>query len=1357
MNSFYSHFVRQQFKLLTPFLVATSLIVSAYGETSSVTVSDASTKAGVAPLPGKPSPMMGRQSHNEGVRAVPVPGPVKIDGVLSDWDLSGRIWSFADTGLRDTFSVETAAMWDKDYYYLAFIFRDATPLLNTINPVYDQQNGWKGDGMQMRVRTDGPQWISFWQYSEEERAVFHQAIWKDAAESGKGMDIKMRMGEPGGGVELGDGVQMAFRANEGGRGYVQEIRIPWSVIYKKVPKIEPGLTFQTGFEFFWGPGGESTWPLHRYADNMQPGETAREFFFSNQKAWGDVTLLAENNVEPLVYTAADEVKLAGTIPIPTEIPADAKEFTLVIETEGGERVRNLAAELNPVMYEKSISGKTRTIEVAWDGLDDHGQIVPPGTYRVRGLTHEGIRATYAMSFFNPGTPPWVATGSSGAWGADHGAPSLTARAGDKMIVGWHFAEGGHGVIGIGTDGLKKWGEKRGASAMAADDKNIYFLSSGWDKGVGYYRINAVDGAYKPFVLGGKERKFGISLEEIFGGKDKAPGVVKSMAASGKTVAMAFAKGGIALLDPASAEVRKMLDVSGVTAIAFGPDETLYAIVDGSIAKVSTTSGAVEKMKTPPFTLHKNNHALAIDNNGNIGIFDAGADQQVKFFTPEGKLTYAVGKKGGRPVRGKFEPEAMREVSSIAVDKDGNIWATELWEFPRRVSVWNRDGLVRDYIGNTGYAATGAFLHDEDPDRAFYGMVEMKLDRAKRTWDVTEILWVPEEGEPYPINVMSHAHPHVFTSKASGEEREYAFVPPYRASEPHLVLMKGKDGWRPVAALGLLGGISGKIEYKDGRVIRQPDGEFEGRNAWDAYFWNDSNADGKIQFEEVTIVPNEKPVEVGKTGSRPIGLLSGWGARMSPDDLAFLTYGVVRYKPLRFTAEGAPVYGLEGMQKLAFKGGNGDLVEVPGTGSLIAMLIEKVHGTKGLYGVDIETGKTEWSYPNPYAHVHASHQAPMPAPGLLIGVLKVLGIADLPEGNGKVFGMRGNLGQDYFLTTDGLFVSSMFQDGRLPDTGLPNTEEALVGAAMENHSGGGEPFAGWFGQHKDGKYRLLSGIPRQTAMILEIDGFDTIKRFEAPPLKIDATLLAKAALDNAARAEALAQQLERNHTITKVAAPLPVDGRGGEAWAAVPKFKISSSASNYTADAQLAYDSEFLYLAMDVDDQSPWVNTGADIGRLFKTGDAVDIQFAAEQSAKERIDPVAGDFRVVMAPQQKGAAAVLMRPVSPGAPAGSARLYTSPVGEKKFDEVRPLNEVKIEVRRQGPRYRIEAALPLAALGLTPKAGAEISGDIGFISSDAGGLINTARTYWSDHATNLVNDEPLEAWLSPLRWGSFTWGK
>src|SRR5690606_41657260 len=56
--------------------------------------------------------------------AVPASKPVKIDGSLDEWDLSGRIWSFADIAIRDRFSVETAAMWDKDYLYLAFHFRD---------------------------------------------------------------------------------------------------------------------------------------------------------------------------------------------------------------------------------------------------------------------------------------------------------------------------------------------------------------------------------------------------------------------------------------------------------------------------------------------------------------------------------------------------------------------------------------------------------------------------------------------------------------------------------------------------------------------------------------------------------------------------------------------------------------------------------------------------------------------------------------------------------------------------------------------------------------------------------------------------------------------------------------------------------------------------------------------------------------------------------------------------------------------------------------------------------------------------------------------------------------------------------
>jgi hypothetical protein len=48
---------------------------------------------------------------------------------------------------------------------------------------------------------------------------------------------------------------------------------------------------------------------------------------------------------------------------------------------------------------------------------------------------------------------------------------------------------------------------------------------------------------------------------------------------------------------------------------------------------------------------------------------------------------------------------------------------------------------------------------------------------------------------------------------------------------------------------------------------------------------------------------------------------------------------------------------------------------------------------------------------------------------------------------------------------------------------------------------------------------------------------------------------------------------------------------------------------------------------------------------------------------------------------------------------------------------------------------------------------IRGDAGFISSDALGTLNVARTYWSNQATNLTNDLPSEAWLYPAAWGEF----
>ena len=1325
-----------------------------------------------------PSPMMGRQSNNTGIRAVPAPGAVKIDGDLADWDFSGRIWSFADMAIRDRYSAQTAAMWDKDYLYLAVKFTDPNPMHNTINPVFDPESGWKGDSLQLRFMTDWPQWLTMWHFAAEKRSMLHQAVWKDATDARKKQDITLRAGEPGA-TELGDGVAMGFKIDADGRGYVQEVRLPWKLLYKNaVPAVAPGLTFRMGLEFFYGAAGESVWPVHRYADNLQEGQTSREFFWTAKNAWGDVRLVRENNIEQLVYVP-DGGKLEGTLAVRAEIPAGAKEFTLVIETPDGRRVRNLGAQLNPEQYSVAVKNGVRTVEARWDGLDDQGVITQPGDYTVRGLSHGGIGATYAMSFFNPGTPPWDA-GNSGSWGADHGAPEYAASSGDWAIIGWHFAEGGHGIIAVGADGLKKWGEKRGVNALAADASNVYFISSSWHLSGNLCRLNLTDGAYKPFVLEGKERPFELTLEEILGAEASSAGEAVSLASSGKTLAMALSGGRVLLLDPASASVRKNFAVPSPSGVAFGPDGQLYIISDGKLAELDVNTGALRVIATPglaPLKLQSTDAneadslpdaakktkpakvAIAVDPQGNIGLVDSGPDQQVKFYTPSGKFKYAVGRKGGRALRGKFDDQAMSHVSALAVDAKGQTWVTENWEYPRRVSVWGRNGkLVRDYIGNTGYAGTGAFLHDQDPTLAYYGPVEMKLDMEKRTWTVQRVLWVADKskGELFDVPTKSHSHPHRFRSEVSGKTREYMFSPPYRLSEPYVVYMEDKKGaWRPVSAIGILGQISGKLTHRDAKVIAQPDGEFAGRNAYDGYFWNDANGDGKVQFAEVEIIAAVKPAKIGERGQSGIPIGSSWGTRMSKDDLTFFVNGVGRYAPLRFAKDGAPVYGSAGLTRLPTLAGSGDFVPVSSEGSVIALVWEKFFGTKGIYALDAKTGEPRWSYPNPFPGVHGSHRAPMPQPGLVIGPLKILGVADLPKGNGHVFGLRGNLGQDYYFTTDGLFIGTIFQDGRLPTESLPAKESELFGAAMESYGGGGEPFTGWFGGHDDGKLRLISGMPRQAAMILEATGFDTIKRFKAPGISVNAKQLAEAALANDARAAAKAKASEKRATIAKLAAAPAINGKGA-GWGDVPAFDVKSSSSNLTAKARLGYDATNLYVSIEVEDPTPWKNLGVDFTRLFKTGDAVDIQFGTGPKIGGE-KPEQGDLRVVLSQLNGKPAAVLMQPVNPQAPKTASKLYSSPVSDQRFDEVRQLPEVKIVVSNAGKGYRLEAAIPLASLGLTPKAGAEIRGDIGFISSDAAGAINVARTYWSNQNTNLVNDEPFEALFKPSAWGVFTWGQ
>ena len=1326
-----------------------------------------------APAGAAPSNMIGRQSQNEGLPVVPAPGKIVVDGKLDDWDFSGRIWVFADKAVRGRYSVEAAGMWDKKHLYLAAKWRDPTPAYSTVDPDFNVNDGWKSDSWQMRIRTDRPVWLTTWYFTPKKMPVLHAAYWKNPNDPRAGQDAVVYRAKPGG-TDLGGGVEMAYRVDAGGKGYVQEVKIPWSVLYKKVPPIAPGLVFRLGNEFLWGDPTGKTWPIHRYADNMQPGHTSREFYWTAQRAWGDAKLLAKGNV-PVRRYVDEASKLPGTAPIRLKVPKSAARFTVAINDAAGRRVRNLAGDFVPEDCLVADEPDGRTVEVKWDCLDDSGRLVEPGTYRTVGLTHEGLAAEYEMCFYNPGTPPWQTADGSGSWGADHGAPVRVARAGDWMIVSWPFAEGGSGIIGIDAKGQKRWGEKRGAYRLAADDRFVYAVSSSWHSKGRLCRLGAADGSYKPFVLDGKARPFELSLQDL--GIVKAPspeedehkktvaagdltaveaeGDVTALAAGAGKLLVATRSGKLAVLEAASARLERLLAVPGISALAMGAKGRCYGLRAGKVVSIDLATGKAVAAPTPGMGKAA---AIAVDNDGNLLVADVGPDSQVKAYSPAGRLVYTCGRKGGRPLRGAFDPQAMMHMSSVAVDAKGTVWVVESWNTPRRVSLWGRDGkLVRDYVGNTGYAGTGCFLHDTDPALGYCGPVELKLDKARGSWRVSRVLWVPDDtqGECFPVPTGSHIMPQRFTSAASGKPREYLYTHDPRDGAGQVVYMASGDAWRPVAAICRVAHIAGQID-RYGWIVEAPAGEFADLNAYDGVFWSDRNKDGRPQRRECTIVKTPKPGNVKGTpraqrGKDALSLENGWGGRMDTRGLTIYCDGLTRYRPVGFTDDGAPIYGPKGMDRFG-PDERGDLVPVPEENLLLCLSFKGyADRTTGMLGIDTRTGKVLWSYPNLFPGVHGSHRATMPKPGLLIGPLRICGVADVGGKVGRVFVMRGNLGQDFFMTTDGLYVGAMFQDGRLPGESLPDKETSLRGMPMEAFSHGSEAFNGWFGRQSDGKIRMTTGFPRESAMILEVKGLQSIRRFRGPDVVLDRKVILKADAENGARALAAAKP--KACTVPRMSAAPKIDGDPRE-WRDVPALPVDHTHRPAWTTARLAYDADHLYVFFDVVDQSPWRNEGKDYTRLFKTGDAVDIQLATQGGPAKRRDPAAGDLRIVLAQLNGKPVAVLMRPVEPGAPKDKLVKYHSPVTDKVFDRVELLADARVAVRVHSGRYRVEAAIPLKTLGLAPKAGLAIRGDVGVIASDSQGRINTARTYWSNPNTNLVSDLPHEAWLYPNTWGELT---
>jgi hypothetical protein len=1259
-----------------------------------------------------------QQTQTVGMHAPPAPGKVVIDGKLDDWDLSGsRLMTYDVATMKDRLSGTVAFMWDENYYYASIRWRDPSPMTNGFDPLIDAGNAWRADCVQLRIKTDRIAHVTAWYHAKTKRpgVNIHWGAFKtDDPDTGSLWDA------------LPEGAKQGFAMAEDGKGYTQELAIPWKLLTRKGNALTAGDVMQCGVELLYGKSSGLDFPEHRYADNVSPkAKSGAIFFWMGVDAWGTVTLEKEGNLKLPPQTFKGEVVKEPQGPIALDYQVDKPGYvSLVIDNEQGIRVRNLLKE----------AFKDKGAHTArWDGADDNGEGLPAGTYRWKAIVRDDLHANYATHFNNPGNPPWDNLKLDGNWTSDHIESYVLTTDGEQVYVGSPVVEAGWAPIALDMDFNKVWGRKLDGAALAAEDGVLYVL---YDRGspkkgdrvaVHVDRVDAKTGNYLPFEnrdlpMGGGR----LPVTEYVTREDNNPHHgfdagrlnVQGAAVRGKVLAISLQlEDRIALFDSTTGKPLGSVGVPSPAGLAFDRKDELLAVSGPQVVRIDLKTRKVTPFITERLDTPKR---IAVAGDGRIAVSNWGALQNVLLFDAAGKYLNSIGLKGGRARRGNYNKLGFARPTGLAIDKRNRLWVSEYFAAPRRISRWKLDGTHLDErIGPTYYSG-GGLVDPEDSTRIYYGDVEFQVDYKKPGWSKV-------------------------VRTASG------FLGP-QAISMHMGLGTG-DHWIRI------NDQTYHVHARRGKnfiMRQQADGTFlpSAAIAWDAvhdhaplvkamtlpsnkrHQWADQNGDGLVQEREMISI--DLPAGVEKEVPAAY-----WGDGVGRD-LAIYT-AVRQYRGNRagahqlwkfpvkeWTACGAPVYDIASpvvlVNELPVK--NVTSIAALKNGSLV------LNSAPDFLCLD-SAGNTRWTYPN-------TDQNPYDAgalrPGVFVGPQKFTGIGDYGGDIGEVLMVSGYNGSRFLITADGIWIGHVFNDCRNGPESLPNT--ITPGFNMDNISCGGESFNGAFTRTTDGRSLMMTG--GTCALATEITGIESIKRFEGS-VSVDEALAKKAA-DYCANELAKKNKAAQDNVLRIANSSAPeIDGDLAD-WKA-DKAVQWDAGSKRIIKAKVSRDADNLYLAYEVPDTTPMINNGPDYQLLFESGDCIDFWLRTD-AKNETKSPIRGDIRLMFSVYKGKPVAVLME--QKAAQKKNPFDFRSPARSIPFDRVEILTGAKVVFKRSLMGYTFEASVPVKEIVHKLPGGTTI-GDAGVIFSDVDGNESLQRSCWSNKSTNITDDIPDEAMLAPDKWG------
>ncbi len=1262
----------------------------------------------------------GRGRHKQ-LYVVPAPGAVTIDGNLDDWDCSGQIQLFVQEATRSTQSAGFAVMYDDKALYISGEVNDPNPMMNRHDPRVMAHRAWDADACQFRLVVDGnseyPVKESTFKYrgknapKDTRDDIVHLLLWHYTDEGTSHLQMHQGMGyrvpeglEPEGLVPS-DKFEGAYRKWENGRGYTFEYRIPWTTLRASNPP-KAGDVVGGTMQMHWArPDGLSIGSGRNVARDII-GHSGVPY--QSAETWGRMIFADQGNVSKERVLEGVPRERPLSLEFEYELPDDGQTTIQLIDEDGIVQRILVAQQERPggVNVER------------WDGMDNHhlvdghGGFLPAGSYDWRGVFNSGrLKAEYRFSVHNSGQPPYRTDDGTGGWGGDHGVPRDVIALQDGMLFCWEASEAGFGLIRTDINGRKRWGSNQDAMYLAVDGKSVYIAG-----GKGFVRH---EGVRKLDIEDARPQSFadGSHLLKAPPGGNLESDTVTGLTASSNTLYVSFGKRDrIAVYDLTDASLCELWELEAPGRLALRPDGSLIAISGKEV--VFLTNGIVVARLTDHIDEPT---GVAVSDEGIIYVANCGALQLVSVFSANGDYIKSIGRKGGRPAMGVYDPSGIYMAGGIDIDAKGRLWVAESADYPKRISLWDVDSgkNLDEFFGAAEYFAYG-YIDPDRPEEIYAQNMLWAIDWDKYRVTPKSTIWRKSTPDMAP-HPRIDAYGGLFRMVTADNGQQFGW-----GGAPHqavFLYMRDGDIFRPIAGdFNPWGGsrfnhdIPAVDEKKS--TMETEMGKVSGNTRY--IFWQDANDDGRIDSGEFSL-------RTGDAASH------GTIIHMDKDLSLWLSCGR-KLTPIRVTDEGRPIYDLNKAQdtpltgKLSMGEGGRGWTTFDDTGAAYTMNV--THLSRSGSGLTRwkPDGDLDWRFPD-ILRWRDGRTLPTSGPGRLWGATQLMGV-----------GGEFLVGQNYFGTShifrrDGMYIGAVLGGGPSGkyDPGIKDSR----------YNGQSEGQGGSFVKlNLDGKDRYFMIQGSHDVRVWEITGLDTLRELSGGTYE-----------HSEARVEKAKATYKKHMDSMKVLQPLHIVHGRKALEEAKPVGKDLDDDRGF--EVRAAYDDDKLYFHYKVEAPHGLVNGQVNPNIIFRGGNCLDIQIATDQNADpKRKKPVSGDLRLLVTRKDNKPFAMLYRPKVKDFK-GEQTVLFSPTGEEPFDDISEV-DVDLEYEKTSTGFTATVTVPLATLGFLPKSGDTVRMDFGYIFGNATGSRTAARAYLHNNSfsANVVDDIPNESRLEPGDWGEAT---